>query len=75
MLTRAEFQQMRTGNMEEYAGFLIELSPAVVSDVIWRNSLLIDCGKRMKYSKRITASDEAFILFVVSNSWFKWTRS
>ena len=36
---------------------------------------MIDCGRRMKYCKRITASDEAFILFLVLNSWFKWTHS
>ena len=28
----------------------------------------------MKYCKRIAPSDEAFILFVVLNSWVKWTR-
>jgi hypothetical protein len=74
MMTRKKFQEMRRGNIEEYAEFMVELSSSVVSDVIWRNSILIDCDKRMKYCKRVTPSDEAFILFVVLNSWVKWTR-
>jgi hypothetical protein len=74
MLKREDFLQMRSGNIEEYAAFLIELSSSVVTDVVWRNSLMIDSDKRMKYGERITPSDEAFILFVILNSWVKWTR-
>jgi hypothetical protein len=73
MPPRKEFLKLRNGNMKDYAVFFIELSSSVVSDLLWRNSIMIDCDNRMKYGERISSSDEAFILFVVLNSWVKWT--